>query len=117
MHDLFDKKYDVQNYHCVHFVIDAAKDLFNRDYSKNFIGLTGSLNDAIKTSRQTVIKNKRIKEPIHSCIVLMTSPTGSNHVGLFYDQKILHLTEIGVQFVSMRLLQQSYTRFRFYEPT
>lgn len=113
---LFEKHYDVQNYHCVHFVIDAAKYLFNKDYSKNFIGLTASLNDAIQTSRKTVIRNKHIKEPKNGCIVLMTSLTGSNHVGLFYGRKVLHLSETGTQYLSINCLKQFYTRFRYYEP-
>jgi hypothetical protein len=113
---LFEKHYDVHKYHCVHFVIDAAKYLFNKDYSKNFIGLTASLNDAIQTSRKTVIRNKHIKEPENGCIVLMTSLTGSNHVGLFYGGKVLHLNETGVQYVALRSLRLQYPRFRFYEP-
>ena len=112
---LFEKQYDVLNYHCVHFVIDAAKALLHQDYSSSFIGLTGALNQAITTSRQTVIKNKRLKEPQHGCIVLMTSLTGDNHVGLFYDGKVLHLSEGGVQYVHLRALNIHYLRFRYYE--
>ena len=112
---LFDKQYNVLSYHCVHFLIDAAKTLLNKDYSSSFIGLTSALNEAINTSRQTVIKNKRLKEPQHGCIVLMTSLTGDNHVGLFYCDKVLHLTESGVQYVNLRTLKNYYIRFRFYE--
>lgn len=113
---LFEKKYDVNQYHCVHFVIEAAKSIFQKDYSTSFIGLTSSLNEAIQTSRQTVIQNKRLKEPEQGCIVLMTSLTGSNHVGLFYCGKVLHLNETGVQYVALRTLRLQYPRFRFYEP-
>ncbi len=113
---LFEKQYNVQNYHCVHFVIDAARQLLDQDYSASFIGLTASLNESIQTSRRTVIRNKHIKEPIHGCIVLMTSLTGNNHVGLFYCGKVLHLNESGTQYLSMRSLKCFYTRFRYYEP-
>ncbi|MCG2572390.1 hypothetical protein LVY74_02305 [Acinetobacter sp. ME22] len=112
---LFEKQYNVLNYHCVHFVIDAAKALLHQDYSSSFMGLTGALNQAITTSRQTVIKNKRLKQPQHGCIVLMTSLTGDNHVGLFYGGKVLHLSEGGVQYVHLRALNIHYLRFRYYE--
>lgn len=112
---LFEKQYNPLNYHCVHFLIDAAQSLLSTDYSSSFIGLTGALNTAINTSRQTVVKNKRLQEPIHGCIVLMTSPTGSNHVGLFYANKVLHLSENGVQYVNLRALKPYYLRFRYYE--
>ncbi|WP_312056805.1 hypothetical protein [Acinetobacter courvalinii] len=113
---LFEKQYNHLDYHCVHFVIDAAKSLLQHDYSKSFIGLTSSLNEAIVSSRETVIRNKRLKEPEQGCIVLMTSLTGNNHVGLFYCGKVLHLNESGVQYVAIRSLENSYRRFRFYEP-
>lgn len=112
---LFEKKYNVLNYHCVHFVIEAAKTLLNVDYRDSFIGLTGSLNESIQTSRKTLIKNKRLKEPQHGCIVLMTSLTGDNHVGLFYFGKVMHLSEVGVQYVHLRALKHQYLRFRYYE--
>lgn len=113
---LFEMQYNVKNYHCVHFVIDAARQLIGQDYSKSFIGLTASLNDSIQTSRQTVIRNKHIKEPTHGCIVLMTSLTGNNHVGLFYCGKVLHLNESGTQYLSLNSMKCFYTRFRYYEP-
>lgn len=113
---LFEMQYNVQNYHCVHFVIDAARQLLDQDYSKSFIGLTASLKDSIQTSRKTVIRNKHIKEPKNGCIVLMTSLTGNNHVGLFYGNKVLHLNESGTQYLSLLMLKCFYTRFRFYEP-
>lgn len=113
---LFEKKYDPQKYHCVHFLIDAAHSIFEKDYSQSFVGLTSSLNETIQTSRQTVIQNKRLKEPEQGCIVLMTSLTGNNHVGLFYYGKVLHLNETGVQYVALRSLRLQYPRFRFYEP-
>ncbi|WP_336957067.1 hypothetical protein [Acinetobacter johnsonii] len=112
---LFEKQYNVMNYHCVHFLIDAAQSIFGQDYSTSFIGLQGALNEALSTSRQTIIRNKRLKEPQQGCIVLMTSPTGDNHVGLFYCDKVLHLTESGVQYVSIRSLKNYYLRFRYYE--
>lgn len=113
---IFEKKYDVNQYHCVHFVIEAAKSIFQKDYSTSFIGLTSSLNEAIQTSRQTIIQNRRLKEPRQGCIVLMTSLTGNNHVGLFYSGKVLHLNESGTQYLSLSMLKYFYTRFRFYEP-
>lgn len=114
--DLFEKQYNVQNYHCVHFVIEAAQKLLNQDYSQSFIGLTASLSEAVQTSRHTVIRNRRLKEPIHGCIVLMTSLTGSNHVGLFFNNKILHLNDTGVQYITIRAMRSQVLRFRYYEP-
>ena len=70
---LLDRRYDSKNYHCVHFLIEAAQYLLNQDYSASFLGLTGDLSQSIQTSRNTTIKNKRLEKPKHGCIVLMTN--------------------------------------------
>ena len=114
---LLNRRYDTRQYHCVHFVIDAAKYLFERDYSNSFIGLTGAVDSALNTSRQTMLKNKRLKKPINGCIVLMTSLMNQSHVGLFYCGRVLHLTESGVYFQEIRSLKHHYFRFRYYEAT
>lgn len=112
---LLDRKYDSKKYHCVHFLIEAAKYLFEKDYSESFLGLTGDLSQSIQTSRDTTIKNKRIERPKDGCIVLMTNLLNSSHVGLFYCGRVLHLSEIGVHFQELRSLERNYSRFRFYE--
>lgn len=112
---LLDRQYDSKKYHCVHFLIEAAQYLFEKDYSESFLGLTGDLKQGIQTSRDTTIKNKRIERPKDGCIVLMTNLLNSSHVGLFYCGRVLHLSEIGVHFQELRSLERNYSRFRFYE--
>ncbi|CAM9226286.1 hypothetical protein [Acinetobacter pseudolwoffii] len=112
---LLDRQYDPKKYHCVHFLIEAAQYLFEKDYSVSFLGLTGDLKQSIQTSRDTTIKNKRIERPKDGCIVLMTNLLNSSHVGLFYCGRVLHLSEIGVHFQELRSLERNYSRFRFYE--
>lgn len=112
---LLDRQYDPKKYHCVHFLIEAAQYLFEKDYSESFLGLTGDLKQSIQTSRDTTIKNKRIERPTEGCIVLMTNLLNSSHVGLFYCGRVLHLSEIGVHFQELRSLERNYSRFRFYE--
>jgi hypothetical protein len=112
---LLDRQYDPKKYHCVHFLIEAAQYLFDKDYSASFIGLTGDLKQSIQTSRDTTIKNKKIERPIEGCIILMTNLLNSSHVGLFYCGRVLHLSEIGVHFQELRSLERNYSRFRFYE--
>lgn len=114
--DLFKKKYDPQNYHCVHFVIDAALDIYKLDYKPCFIGLTGSINETIKTSRDTAHRNKNIDAPIDGCIVLMTKYDNGSHVGLYYKHRVFHLTEDSVQRLTIEQIKLQYKRIRFYEP-
>lgn len=116
INDLFKKKYNPQSYHCVHFVIDCSKEIYSLDYSSCFVGLTGSLDESIKTSRKTVIKNTRIKKPIEACIILMTYHDDSSHVGICHKGRVFHLTESGVQRITLEQARQIFKRIRFYEP-
>ncbi|MDP7899666.1 hypothetical protein QWI44_03005 [Acinetobacter pittii] len=113
---LLNRHYDPENYHCVHYVIEAAKDIFGLDYSESFIGLTGSLHETLKTSRNTAVKNRRIDHPIDGSIVLMTNHNQSSHVGIFYCGRVLHLTELGVHYLNIQVLKKFYKRIRYYEP-
>lgn len=113
---LFYLKYDPLRYHCVHFVIEAAQHIYQLDYSKCFIGLTGSIDETLKTSRETVHRNKRIDKPKEGCIVLMTYLNESSHVGLFFRNKIFHLTEQGVQRITLHQAKLLFKRIRYYEP-
>ena len=113
---LLNRHYDPENYHCVHFVIEAAKDIFRLDYSESFIGLTSSLHETLKTSRNTVVKNRKLEKPIDGTIVLMTNANQSSHVGLFYCNRVLHLTESGAHFLPLITINRFYKRIRYYEP-
>ena len=113
---LLNRKYDSQNYHCVHFLIDAAKYLFDEDYTHCFLGLTADLSQIVRASRHTVLNNRRLDRPRDGCIVLMTNLLNESHVGLFYCGKVLHLSENGPYFQYFRSLKRNYSRFRFYEP-
>lgn len=116
MDELFHKKYDRKQYHCVHFVIDAAKAIYSKDYSHFFVGLTGSIDEAINTSRQNLIELKSSGKPSEGCIVLMTYQDSSSHVGLYYKGRVFHLTENGVSRPTLEQIKPLFKRIRFYEP-
>jgi len=116
MFELYNKVYDPKKYHCVHFTIDAAQTLYGLNYEPCFIGLTGSLSETIQTSRDTVHRNKLIKKPKDGCIVLMTKHDNSSHVGLYYQNRVFHLTESGVHLVTVTQISRIFKRIRYYEP-
>jgi len=112
---LLNRKYDANKYHCVHFVVDAAKYLFDVDYSKHFLGLTGTVNESLNASRHNFRQAKKLEKPKDGCVVLMTNLMNESHVGLFYSNHVLHLSEQGALFQTLRTLDRNYSRFRFYE--
>ena len=118
---LLNRHYDPKNYHCVHFLIESAQYLLGLDYTENFIGLTSSLHETLKYDRKSARKNKVLKpdecDVLHDgLIVVMKNINQSSHVGLFYCDCVLHLTELGVHFLPLSSIRQVYKRIRFYEP-
>ena len=114
INDLFERKYSPQKYHCVHFVIESAKLIFKSDYSACFIGLTGSLDESIKTSRDTVHKNKRIENRGLHCAY--DKVYNGSHVGLYYKGRIFHLSQPVFSALQPQAAKTQYKRIRFYEP-
>lgn len=112
---LLNRVYDEDGYHCVHFVIEAGQYLFDYDFTNCFLGMTGSLSAGVQTSRHTVSNSKRTQTPKDGTVVLMTNLTGRLHVGLYYAGSVLHLSEQGPRYQTLRTLKRLYNRIRFYD--
>lgn len=111
---MIDRRYDSDRYHCVHFVIDAGKCLFGYDFSVNFLGVDQSLSDNGSPTRHTVANAERTHTPTNGTVVLMNRFDNALHVGLYIDERVLHLSENGVRYETIRTLQRSYKRIRYY---
>lgn len=111
---LLDRQHDRENYHCVHFVIEAGKYLFGYDFTDNFLGLSNPLDSNGNPSRHTVKNSERVQAPTDGTVVLMTKLDNRLHVGLYYAGRVLHLSKSGVRYQSIRQLQREYKRLRFY---
>lgn len=114
---LLNRQYDAKDYHCVHFVIDAAKYLFGTDYTPYFLSLVGQQSHEIKMAHQdfNFAQTVQLSQPRDGCIVLMTNLLNKAHVGLYYQGRVLHIAEQGVYFQQLRSLQRNYSGFKFYE--
>lgn len=114
---LLSKPYCHKTYHCVHFVVDAARYLYDKDYSKYFLSLSKPVTVSLRKSHldYDFTSVNRLSTPKDGCVVLMTTALNSAHVGLFCDGSVLHSTESGVYYQSLRTLQRNYWDFKFYE--
>lgn len=93
-----------KNYTCNEFVCEAWQDIKGEN-------LTERLNHFLNGEGDF----KRIDEPISPCIVFFSNgPRSSTHVGLFYCDKLLHLSGRGVQFVPLEIVAMNFREVRFY---
>ncbi len=110
---LFFKDYDKQGYNCLHFTVDVWKSLFGIDVS--FI-LPKESTDIRFWDRTPFKKFKLLKKAKNPCFVLLrsTQPTAT-HFATFIDNKILHITEQGVQYLPPEIISVSYNKMLYYE--
>ncbi|MEG1695791.1 MAG: hypothetical protein RRZ32_00495 [Acinetobacter sp.] len=93
-----------KEYTCNEFVCEAWQDIKGEN-------LTERLNHFLNGEGDF----KRINEPISPCIVFFSNgPRSSTHVGLFYCDKLLHLSGRGVQFVPLEIVAMNFREVRFY---
>ncbi|MBO1529659.1 hypothetical protein J3492_00325 [Psychrobacter sp. F1192] len=112
---LLGRKFDRDHYHCVHFLIDAGKHLFNYDFSQCFLGLTGSLNTTLSPTKDSMTKGELVEHPTDATIILMTKLDNTHHVGLYYCGRVLHLSEVGTRFEALRSIKRQYKKVKFYD--
>lgn len=112
---LLGREFDRDNYHCVHFLIESGKYLFDYDFSHCFLGLTGSLNAELNPSKDSMSKGVLVDSANDGTIVLMTTLDNRQHVGLWYGGRVLHLSEVGTRFESIRSIKRQYKKVRFYD--
>lgn len=59
---------------------------------------------------------QRINSPANPCIIIMYAKRIVPHVGIFVRGKVLHLTDVGVEFQPVYTATRSYRNHRFYVP-
>lgn len=101
--------------------------LFNRTWSKDY-----TCNEFVCEAWQVVVGEdltqrlektltghcqfRVLQEPRSPCIVFFSNDLkSSTHVGLFYGNKLLHLTLSGVQYVPLEFVAINFRRVSFYE--
>ena len=112
---LLNRKFDRDHYHCVHFLIDAGKHLFDYDFSHCFLGLTGSLNAELSLCKAGMEQGTLVTKPSDGTIVLMMTLDNRHHVGLYYCGRVLHLSELGTRYETLRSIKRQYKKVRFYD--
>ena len=102
---LFDKAYHEQTYNCLHFASEVWKELTGKDF-------TLLINDIIN-NKLNKHKFEILQEPISPCIVIMKRQNCNSHVGIFIDNKVIHLTELGVECYTLPIASRGFNKLRF----
>lgn len=102
--DLLDRVWR-KGYTCNEFACDAWKVIKGEDLSAK---LESHLNGKSKF--------KLLKKQKSPCLVFMSnSDTSSSHIGIFYNEKVLHLSTMGVQYIPLETISLYFKKVRFYQ--
>lgn len=112
---LLNHKFDRDSYHCVHFLIDAGKHLFNYDFSHCFLGLTGSLDATLRPTKTSMKEVVLVDKPRDGTIMLALTLDNKHHVGLYYCNRFIHLPESGPRFETLRSINRRYKKVKLYD--
>lgn len=103
INDLFDREY-TQDYTCNEFACEAWGEITGENLVERLNNHLNGIGDF-----------EQLKEPISPCIAFFSrNPKSPTHVGLFYDQKILHLSPRGVQHMPMEYVMMGFRTVSFY---
>jgi hypothetical protein len=108
----FRKRFIEGRYECLHFVIDVWRDLTGTDLARPLERLLS----AQKVDRATAAAFETIGAPGACCLVLLQAPFVRPHVGIWIDNKVLHLTQSGVEYVDLTIVMRNHKTVRFLCP-
>jgi hypothetical protein len=107
------KVYNKNTYNCAHFVVEVWEHLTKRDISDAFACFL--LPEKERTASMSIRNHfTKLEKPVNLCIVLMQRPRTEPHVGLFYNNRVLHINEKGVQFMPLEIASFGYNKIGFY---
>lgn len=94
-----------KNYTCNEFLCEAWLQITGEN-------LTQRLDDFLSGTGHF----QQLDVPDPPCLVLLSNNNrSSTHVGLFYCDKVLHLSMQGVQLVPLEILQMHFRQVKFYK--
>jgi hypothetical protein len=109
----FNATYNSKTYNCAHFVCQVWADMFGPKMGEILEGFLCSKKDR-RLIKKDLSQVTFIEKPDRTCIVLMQRPKASTHVGIWIDNKVLHITEKGVQLQPLDVASFGFKRIRFF---
>ena len=102
LNQFLDRQYDLTAYNCGHFVTEVWKEVTGED-------ITDLCSDFISTGfAKTRRKLERLPRPKNPCLIVMAADHLPPHVGVFIENKVIHLQESGPISQSLIFLPRHY---------
>lgn len=111
--DLFFKTYNEKTYNCAHFCVDVWLHLTGVDISKK---MEGFLMPAKEATIQLSDRNNFvvIDEPVSPCLVLMRGGNNESHIGVYFNNRIIHIKKKCVENLLPEIIFLGYKKIGYY---
>jgi hypothetical protein len=104
--------FDLHNYNCWHFACDVWHDLTGiRHHTSIEDFRVGSLNRIAADTSDTLVK---LSEAVSPCFVLMQRRMATPHIGVYYNEKVLHLNERGAAYAPLSVVIAGFQTVNYY---
>lgn len=110
----FNRRYNRQTYNCAHFVCEVWEHLTGRNIEKD---LDGFLRPPQDRHVDPALRRKfwKLEAPESPCLVLMQRRRSVPHVGVFVRGKVIHIHELGVEFMPVDVATRGFEKLGFYK--
>jgi hypothetical protein len=101
----------------MHFLVDVWRELFNIDVSFLLPTITlasAHLNEVINMEKLKVFARLKMPKTPSVCLLRSVTPYDT-HVATYIDERLLHITETGVQFMPEELIRIGFPKAAYYE--
>lgn len=110
----FFKRYDANSYNCAHFASEVWTHLTGQDISEALGCFLAPVRD--RSAPMDLRRRwRRLKSPENPCILLMQRPRSVPHVGVYFNGRVIHIHERGVEFLPVEVATRGFTKLGFYK--
>jgi len=107
------RTYNKDNYNCAHFVVEVWEHLTGVNIEDKMAGFLLPVEYRfVPFSLRRLFK--KLDKPTGLCIVLMQRFGKEPHVGLYYKNRVLHITKQGVQYMPLEIATLGFNKIGFY---
>lgn len=106
---LFNRVYHEKDYNCLHFTAEVWAIITGENLLELTYDVINNTHKHFKCKRKFIT----LEKPESPCIVIMKRPCCNSHVGVFIDNRIIHLTELGVECYSIDIASRGFNKLRF----
>jgi hypothetical protein len=107
------KRFDSRTYNCAHFVCDVWADFHGENLAETLRGFLCAERER-KAIRKDLSAVKFLDKPITPCVVLMQRRKAAPHVGIYIENKVLHILKHAVQYQPLDVASLGFNKVRFF---